>query len=97
MSRSKFKLNYIDKNYIKSFLQSSDIDDNLGKGYTIYLSRNSIIDLSLVDAKIFVHNGKLNSSILITKYMIGKKLGEFRKTRYLTKHVSKDRTSWKKK
>lgn len=45
------------------------------------VSRNSVIAMKFVGLKVYVHNGKDFSEILILKEMVGHKFGEFSPTR----------------
>jgi small subunit ribosomal protein S19 len=85
MLRSKFKIKYFDKLVINNYLDNSE-----NNKFLKLKKRNTIIHPSLVDKKIYIHNGRKFYPLIIIKYMIGFKIGELRKTRYLTEHVSKN-------
>ena len=73
MSRSKWKGPYIDSTIWQQLdLKNKEIST---------FSRNSCIVPQFINLNIKVHNGKSFTNILVTKDMIGHKLGEFAPTR----------------
>jgi small subunit ribosomal protein S19 len=82
MSRSKWKIPYIDNFLLKQVFEKK-ISKPIKKrsGLVKTYSRSSVINSDFVGLKIKIHNGKEFKPILISSDMIGHKLGEFVFTR----------------
>ena len=83
MSRSVCKISYYNFSFMYDFVmgKTSDVVKNL--------HRSSTINEELVGKKILIYNGKRFSTILVTKFMVGCKVGEFQRTRFFRKHTTK--------
>lgn len=79
MARSVWKYRYFAKSIFKKILISKLFNYNLKK-FPI-MSRHSIIPTYLLNSKVGIHNGMTFVYIKITKFMIGRKFGEFSFTR----------------
>jgi ribosomal protein S19 len=69
MSRSKWKSSFLDKIFLKTFI--------VKKPWFEVWSRRSVITSNLVGKKIYIHNGQIFKSIIVTREKVGFKVGEF--------------------
>jgi len=64
------------------------ISKNKKNGFFIKVwQRGSSIVPNFVGTKFHIYNGRIFFKVIISEYMIGKKLGEFSKTRKFIKHA----------
>lgn len=91
MARSNYKISVFPSNHLKKIIFNKEFNNK-----DMLISRNLLIHPFIVGKKIYIHSGRKIFSVTVTKNMIGHKVGEFRKTRFLTKHTSKS-PKWKKK
>lgn len=69
MSRSKWKGPFLDKIFLKTLV--------LKKPWFKVWSRRSVLTSNLIGKKVFIHNGQIFKSIIITREKVGFKFGEF--------------------
>lgn len=79
MARVTWKYSYFSKSIFKKILINKLFNSNLKK-FPI-MSRCSSIPSSLLNSKVGIHNGMNFVFIYVTKFMIGRKFGEFSFTR----------------
>ena len=89
MIRSKWKSPYVNINILNDFYNNQE--------KIIYTkSRNSVILKQFVGWTFYIYSGNKYNKLLITNFMINKKLGEFCFTRRIGKiHTSKDKKNKK--
>jgi len=87
MSRSAWKVPFIDGYLLKKIEKASD-SSNKGSKIIKTWSRRSTILPQFVGFTFAVHNGKKFITVLVTEGMVGHKLGEFSPTRTFYGHVS---------
>lgn len=79
MARSSWKYNYISKSIFKKIFFKKLFNQKLKK-FPI-MTRNSIIPNELLNTNVGIHNGMTFIYLYVTKFMLGKKFGEFSFTR----------------
>jgi ribosomal protein S19 len=105
MSRSIYKPSFIHKSLFEDCLINKekntikndiviDKQKNIPR-FLYFWTKNSLLNLNLLDKKISIYNGKVFISLNVIKQIIGYKLGSFCVTRKKPPHIGKQKQNKK--
>jgi len=105
MSRSIYKPSFIHKTLFEDCLinkEKNAIKNNIVidkqkniPRFLYFWTKNSLLNLNLLDKKISIYNGKVFISLNVIKQIIGYKLGSFCVTRKKPPHIGKQKQNKK--
>jgi len=105
MSRSIYKPSFIHKSLFEDCLinkEKNTIKNNIVidkqkniPRFLYFWTKNSLLNLNLLDKKISIYNGKVFISLNVIKQIIGYKLGSFCVTRKKPPHIGKQKQNKK--
>jgi len=105
MSRSIYKPSFIHKSLFEDCLinkEKNTIKNNIVidkqkniPRFLYFWTKNSLLNLNLLDKKVSIYNGKVFISLNVIKQIIGYKLGSFCVTRKKPPHIGKQKQNKK--
>jgi ribosomal protein S19 len=105
MSRSIYKPSFIHKSLFEDCLinkEKNTIKNNIVidkqkniPRFLYFWTKNSLLNLNLLDKKISIYNGKVFISLNVIKQIIGYKIGSFCVTRKKPPHIGKQKQNKK--
>ena len=69
--------NYKDFLRMKHFLMHTKVKKRKKKNFIVFFNRSTTIGPYMVRKSLYIYNGKSWRKIFITKFMVGRKIGEF--------------------